>query len=136
MKLTAALLFAALLALPGCGTNPFAQSPIASVVVQQPAHSPEFQIKTGNNAHEVASNLGTTLLKNDRITVAQAKSFSLLLHAAAGTLDNALATLVTCRKATGSNERSAPDPCAFGVLEVVKLATDSIAGVKVALDKK
>lgn len=132
-----ALLAIACILPAACTTNPTTgQTTIGGVNVPHATASPEAQIVAGANAHTAASTLATVLLKNDKINVAQAKGFSTLLHASSTTLDQANATLVTCRKATGSTQAASPDPCAFGVADLIRLAADGIANVRATLDKK
>lgn len=121
-KLVAAF---ALLVLAACTT-------VGSVI----GPTPEAQIANGATAHTAATTLATSLLKNDRITVAQAKSFRVLLGASSTALDDANVTLLACRKATGSSSTARPDPCQPGVSDVIRLALDGIANVRRTLEAK
>ena len=89
--------------------------------------SPEAQIYAGANGVTAAATLATVLLKNDKITAANAKSYSAILHTASGHLNTANATLTACRKATSSSATSRPDPCAAGIEADIRLAV-SVAG--------
>ncbi len=89
--------------------------------------SPEAQIATGASAVTAAATLGTVLLKNAKITVAQAKSYRAILGSASSHLDVANAALLDCRSKTASTSRTAPDPCAPKVADDIALAL-SIAG--------
>jgi hypothetical protein len=98
--------------------------------------SPESMIKNAANAHAATSTLATALLKNNRVTVSQSKSFSILLHASSTALDNANEDLLECRSATASTASTSPDPCAVKVTDVIKLASDGIANVRKTLEAK
>jgi len=98
--------------------------------------TPEAQIVTGANALAVATTGATVALRNDKITVAQAKNYSAILHGASATLDTANGTLLACRKASGSTSATSPDPCRTSVIADIQLALDSIASVKKTLDSK
>lgn len=98
--------------------------------------TPESQIAAGANAETTAITLATVLLKNGKITVTQAKSYSGMLHAASTALDDANNTLVACRKTTGSTAATNPDPCSIGVVEVISLAVSSIASIQKTLAAK
>ena len=123
IKTFQALLFALGLALTGCATGPFSASP-------------EAQIEAGAHTLTVTTTLATVLLKNDKITVSQAKSYRVMLGAASTALDEANGTLLACRKTTLTDSTSPADPCQPAVADVIKLALDSIAGVKRTLDAK
>lgn len=98
--------------------------------------TPEAQIVTGANAVTAATTLATVLLKNDKITVPQAKSYRAVLGAASGHLDAANAALVTCRKTTGSTSKMAPDPCAATVSSDIALAVAVVGDVQKTLAAK
>ena len=98
--------------------------------------TPEAQIVTGANSVKAVATLGTVALKNDKISVAQAKSYSAILHTASSHLDVANAALVTCRSRTSSTSRSSPDPCAATVADDITLAIQVVADVKKILDAK
>lgn len=98
--------------------------------------SPEAQIVTGANAVTAATTLATVLLKNDKITVPQAKSYRAVLGAASGHLDTANAALLTCRKTTGSTSKTAPDPCAATVASDISLAVAVVGDVQKTLAAK
>lgn len=100
------------------------------------APTPEGQIKTGADSLTATTTLATVLLRNDKITVSQAKSYRVVLGAASTALDDANATLVDCRKKTGSTQASSPDPCKPSVTDVLGVALSSIATVKKTLDAK
>lgn len=98
--------------------------------------SPESQIKTGADSLTATTTLATVLLRNDRITVDQAKSYRVMLGAASTALDDSNKTLLDCRKKTGSTQAATPDPCQPAVADVIKVALDSITNVKKTLDQK
>lgn len=98
--------------------------------------SPEAQIAAGANTLTATTTLATVALRNQKITVSQAKSFRSMLGAASSSLDDANAALLACRKATGTTAAASPDPCAHGVTDVIKIALDTVAGVKRALDSR
>lgn len=98
--------------------------------------TPEAQIVKGAQAHTAATTLATVLLRRDAITAGQAKGFSGLLHAASDALNSANATLLACRKSTGSTQDTSPDPCWPGVVDLIGLALNGIAGVQKALESK
>lgn len=98
--------------------------------------TPEAQIATGANATSAAAATGTALLKGGRITAAQAKSYSAILHAASDHLHAANKDLEACRAKTGSTSQTKPDPCAATVASDVGLAVSVIGDVQKALDSK
>lgn len=98
--------------------------------------SPEGQIINGANAVTAAAGVATVLLKNNKITVVQAKSYSAILHSASGHLDTAAATLKTCRAATASMAATSPDPCAPGIAADIGLAVSVVGEVQKALKSK
>lgn len=98
--------------------------------------TPEAQIVTGANAVTAAATVATTLLKNDRITVTQAKSYRAILGTASSHLDAAQATLLECRKATASTSVAKPDPCAPGIAADISLAISVVAEVQKTLNAK
>lgn len=89
--------------------------------------SPEAQIVNGANTVTAATTLATVLLKNDRISVTQAKGYRSILGTAAGHLDAAGAVLLNCRSATGSTSATKPDPCAASIEDDIRLAV-AVAG--------
>lgn len=107
------LVIVALLALALCG---------CAVTGSAFGPTPEAQIVTGANAVTAATTLAIVLLKNDKITVAQAKSYRAILGTGSGHLDVANAALVDCRKKTGSTSASSPDPCVPTVAGDIALA--------------
>jgi low affinity Fe/Cu permease len=113
------------LAMAGCATTGSLFGP-----------TPEAQIVTGANAVTAASTLGTVLLKNDKISVTQAKSYSAILHTAGGHLESANATLVACRLKTGSTQKTSPDPCAATVSDDIALAIQVVGDVQKTLKAK
>ena len=123
MKLFKTMILAIIFALAGCAAGQFSMSP-------------EAQIAGGANALTATTTLATVLLRNDKITVAQAKSYRVMLGAASSALDDANVTLLACRKTTLSTAATPADPCRLGVADVIRLALDSIAGVKRTLDAK
>lgn len=98
--------------------------------------TPEAQIVTGANSVNAVATLGTVALKNNKISVAQAKSYSAILHTAGGHLDATNTVLVACRTRTGSTSKSSPDPCAATVNDDIALALTMVADVKKILDAK
>lgn len=98
--------------------------------------SPEAQIQTGAQSVTAAAVVATALLKNDRISVDQAKNYRAILGTASGHLDAANATLVKCRQATGSAASTKPDPCAPGILSDIGLAVSIVGQVRKTLDSK
>lgn len=98
--------------------------------------TPEAQIAAGARSVTAAATLATVLLKNDRITVTQAKSYSSILHTASGHLDTANATLVTCRRATGSTAAIKPDPCGPSIAADIGLAVSVVGEVQKTLAAK
>jgi hypothetical protein len=98
--------------------------------------SPEAQIAAGAEAVTATTTLATVALRNQKITVPQAKSFRNMLAAAGESLKDANGELETCRKATGSTAATAPDPCWPKVQDVVTIALQNIAGVRTALASK
>lgn len=99
----------------------------------QVGQSPEAQIKAGADAVTAVTTTATVLLRNQKITVVQAKSYRNMLGAANEALKDANADLEACRVAT---VKTTPDPCWAKVSDVVTIALDNIAGVKRALDAK
>lgn len=98
--------------------------------------TPEAQIATGARSVTAAAGLATVLLKNNKITVVQAKSYSAILHTASGHLDGANATLLDCRKKTGSTSAVKPDPCAPGIAADIALAVSVVGEVQRTLSGK
>jgi len=98
--------------------------------------TPEAQIAEGANALAAATTLATVLLRNDKLTVPQAKGFRVLLGASSTALDEANGALVACRKETATVAGVANDPCWPKVSDLVSLAINGIIGVKSALDSK
>lgn len=121
-KLLAAI---ALVALTACATTGSIFGP-----------TPEAQIVTGANSVNAVATLGTVALKNNKISVAQAKSYSAILHTASNHLDTTNAALVSCRTKTGSTSKSSPDPCTATVADDIALALTMVADVKKILDAK
>ncbi len=98
------------------------------------APSPESQIAAGANSLAVATTAATVALRNDKITVVQAKNFRAILGAASIALDDANGVLVKCRAATGSTSATSPDPCKPSVVSIIQLALDSVAAAKRGID--
>lgn len=98
--------------------------------------SPEAQIVNGANAVTAATTLATVLLRNDRITVTQAKGYRSILGTASGHLDTANTMLLQCRKGTGSTSAVKPDPCAPSVMADIQLALSVVGEVRKTLDAK
>lgn len=98
--------------------------------------APEAQIVNGANAITATATLGTVLLKNDKITVAQARSYRAILGTADVHLKEANAALLACRANTRSTAHSVPDPCAAGIAGDIRLAVQVAGEVKAALDAR
>ncbi len=122
MKMMLKLSLAALL-LSACAT-----------VTDAIAPSPESQIAAGANSLTVATTAATVALRNNKITVVQAKNFRAVLGAASTALDDANGVLVKCRTATGSTSATSPDPCKPSVVSIIQLALDSVAAAKRGID--
>lgn len=124
-------LYVAALLLASCAQLQSAGTAVGNAVFPQ---TPEAQIAAGANSLTAATTLATVALRNDKITVVQAKSYRTLLGAASSALDDANGALEKCRTATGSTSATSPDPCKPSVVSVIALALDSIANVKRTLD--
>ncbi len=98
--------------------------------------SPESQIVNGANSVTAAATLASTLLRNDKINVAQAKSYSGILHTVSGHLDVANGSLLKCRASTGSTSKTSPDPCAASVADDISLALSLTADIQKTLKAK
>jgi hypothetical protein len=98
--------------------------------------SPEAQIQTGAQTLTAVTTIATALLKNDRITVEQAKNYRGILGTASTHLDAAAATLKRCRQATGSSASTRPDPCAPGIMADIGLAISIVGELRKTLDAK
>jgi len=98
--------------------------------------SPEQQIRDGANTVTAVTTVATSLLRLDKITVVQAKSYRAMLGTASGHLDVANATLLTCRKNTGSTSATNPDPCKATVASDIALAVTVAGELKRVLDSK
>lgn len=120
MKALKAFALALVFAIAGCATTGIGQP------------SPESQILTGAQAVTATATVATVALRNNAITVEQAKAFRAILGAASTALDSANETLVKCRKETGVFTMTA-DPCRPKVQDLIVLALDSVANVKRAL---
>lgn len=100
------------------------------------APSPEAGIANASNGTGVAAALGTVLLKNKKISVVQAKSYSAILHSASTHLHDTNGVLLACRTRTGSNSHTSPDPCRSTVEQDIALVIALVGDVKKALDAK
>jgi hypothetical protein len=98
--------------------------------------TPEQQIRDGANAVTAATTVATSLLRLDKITVVQAKSYRAMLGTAGGHLDVANTTLLECRAKTGSTSATAPDPCKPTVASDISLAVSVAGDVAKVLDAK
>lgn len=98
--------------------------------------TPEAQIVTGANAVRAAATIAADLLQKNRITVAQAKSYSAILHTASGHLDVANAVLTSCRSKTGSTQKASPDPCAASIASDIALAISVVGEVQKTMKAK
>lgn len=98
--------------------------------------TPEAQIATGAHAVTTATTLATALLKNNRITVAQAKGYSAILHTASDHLHAANTALLACRKSTSSTSATNPDPCAPTVAGDIGLAVSVVGEVQRTLSSR
>lgn len=107
-----------------------------AAVQQAGLPSPEAQIAAGAQAATAATTTATVLLREQKITVASAKSYRSMLGAANEGLKDANVDLVACRAATGSTEKTSPDPCWPKVADVIRIALENITSVKRTLDRK
>jgi len=98
--------------------------------------SPEQQIRDGANAVTAAATVATSLLRLEKISVAQAKSYRAMLGTAGGHLDTANATLIACRTRTLSSSSTNPDPCRPTVESDIALAVTVAGEVAKVLDAK
>jgi uncharacterized lipoprotein YbaY len=98
--------------------------------------SPEAQITAGAQAATAATTTATTLLREQKITVPQAKSYRNMLAAAGESLKDANTELLACRAQTGSTAKTTPDPCWAKISEVVRIALENIGSVKKTLSTK
>lgn len=116
----------------------FAITLVAScaTVTQLTGASPESQIATSANSVNAAAQLASLRLRDGRVTVAQAKSYSDILHSASAHLNAANATLVACRTKTASTQATNPDPCAGSVASDISLAASVAGDVRKTLDSK
>lgn len=120
----------------------FAVSVMASLVIgcaaitQVGLPSPEAQLVTGARLVTAGHVTGTTLLRERKIGVNEATSYERMLTTAGEALKGADRDLVACRKETGSNEKTSPDPCWAKVGDVITIALDSITKIKRTLDSK
>lgn len=137
MKRIALILVAALLAITGCATVQELGATVGTSVSNVVApKTPEAQIKFGADAGAAVTATTSALLKNDRITVAQAEGYLIMVKGARDTLGKMEATLTRCRASTGSTPQTSPDPCKPAVADLLALSLNSIASVKRALDAK
>lgn len=98
--------------------------------------SPEQQIRDGANAVIATATMATSLLRLEKITVTQAKSYRALLGTASGHLDAAESALLDCRKKTSSSPATSPDPCKPTVDSDIALAVAVAGEVAKVLDAK
>ena len=96
--------------------------------------TPEAQIKAGADSVTAATTLATVALRNDKISVAQAKDFSTVMHTASAALGKADVALVKCRADTRSTAATVPDPCQASTIAIIQAALDAVASVKAKLD--
>lgn len=125
IKRTIAPFFLAALLFAGC-----------AAIQQVGLPSPEAQITAGGQTVNAAIATTSELLAARKITVSQAKGLRNMLAASNETLKDGLADLEACRKATGSNEKTSPDPCWPRVQDVVVIALDNVASIKKTVDSK
>lgn len=107
-----------------------------AAITQVGLPSPEAQIVTGARIVTAGHVTGTKLLSERRIGVTEATSYERMLTTAGEALKGADRDLVACRKETGSNEKTSPDPCWAKVGDVITIALDSIVKIKRTLDSK
>lgn len=107
-----------------------------AAITQVGLPSPEAQITAGAQACKVATVTTTTLLRDHKITVTAAKSYQNMLVAACESMRDADTDLVACRKRTGSDTKTTPDPCWAGIADVVRIASTNIVDIKKSLDSK
>lgn len=98
--------------------------------------TPEAQVTAGAQACKVATVTTTTLLRDHKITVTAAKSYQNMLVAACESMRDADNDLVACRKRTGSDTKTTPDPCWADIADVVRIASTNIVDIKKSLDSK
>jgi hypothetical protein len=98
--------------------------------------APEQQIRDGANAVTATATVATSLLRLEKITVTQAKSYRAMLGTASGHLDAANATLLECRKKTASTSATNPDPCRPTVDSDIALAVTVAGEVAKVLEAK
>jgi hypothetical protein len=98
--------------------------------------TPEAQIVTGANAITATVGVATVLLKNDKITVVQAKGYRAIIGAADDHLKATNARLVDCRKTTGSTSKANPDPCKATIADDIQLVLTTVGEVQKTLDTK
>lgn len=98
--------------------------------------SPEAQITAGAQAATAATTTATVLLREQKITVPQAKSYRNMLAAAGESLKDANTDLVACRAQTGSTPATTPDPCWAKISDVVRIAIENVTSLKRSLDSK
>lgn len=108
---------------------------LAGCAAITPLPSPEAQIKAGADTVKGLAVSGTVALREHVISLNTAKSYDAILHTAGEALNGANADLVQCRKETGSNEKTSPDPCWPKVKDVIGIALQSITSVRLALAK-
>lgn len=98
--------------------------------------SPEAGIAAVANSVGAASALGEALLKNKKITKAQAISYDVILRSASAHLHVANTDLLACRKNTASTQATSPDPCKGSIMDDIALAASVAGDVKKAMDAK
>lgn len=98
--------------------------------------TPEAQVVTGANAITATVGVATVLLKNDKITVSQAKGYRALIGAVDDHLKATNAKLVDCRRLTGTTSKANPDPCKATVADDIALVLTTIGEVQKTLDAR
>lgn len=107
-----------------------------STIGQFTGASLEEQIATGANTGRAATAVARVLSSNNKITLAQARSYNVMLHSANEHLNDANKVLVACRAKTGSSQASVPDPCVGSVADDIQLGVSIATDVKRVLDSK
>ena len=125
------LAFALAVPMAGCETLNSMGASVSNFVMPK---SPEAMIEAGANANVATTTLAATLLRNKKISSAQAEAYREIVIGANKSMNTMNDTLVSCRKSTGSTAATSPDPCKPAVSDLIALALKTIADVKLALD--
>ena len=98
--------------------------------------SPESQIKRGADTQTAATDLATTLLQRNKITVVQAQSYRDMLKTASAALDSSAATLRACRAIDTKPMDNGADPCQQTVATDVNLALAVLSEIEKTLQQQ